>query len=161
MTITLIAAASENNVIGRDGDLPWHLPADLAFFKDQTLGHTVIMGRKTWDSFKGSLIGRDVIIITRNQSLTVEEARIASSLTEALEIAGDQDEVFIAGGGEIYRLAMDIADGITLTRVHAEVEGDATFPLIDEQQWERVSAEHRAADDLNNIDCTFEQWQRR
>ena len=124
MRISLIVAAAENNVIGRDGDLPWHLPVDLRFFKNTTMGHPVIMGRRTWESFEGGLPGRACIVVTRNQSLELEGATVATSLEAALAEAGNAQDVFVAGGGEIYRMAMEMADRIVLTRVHAQINGD-------------------------------------
>lgn len=161
MTISLIVAAAENNVIGRDGDLPWHLPADLKFFKKTTMGNPVIMGRRTWESFEGGLPGRDCIVVTRNPNLVIEEAAVVSSLESAIAEAGDATEIFVAGGGEIYRLAMPLADRIVLTRIHASPDGDATFPPLDEEAWHRTSSDHREADDRNAHACTFEIWQRR
>ncbi len=161
MTITLIAAASENEVIGRDGSLPWHLPVDLRHFKETTMGRAVIMGRRTWDSFDGSLPGRRNIVITRNRSLEVEDAVTATSLDEALDLAGESEEIFIAGGGEIYRIALPLADRVCLTRVHAVIDGDARFPSLDPLQWECVESRRHEADEHNPIACTFETWQRR
>lgn len=161
MILSLIVAAAENDVIGRDGDLPWHLPADLKFFKETTMGCPVIMGRRTWESFEGGLPGRDCIVVTRNPDLDIEEAVVASSLESAIAEAGEAAQVFIAGGGEIYRLAMPLADRIILTRIHASPDGDATFPPLDEQTWRRDSSEHREADERNAHACTFEIWQRR
>ena len=108
MPITLIVAAAENNVIGRDGDLPWHLPADLRYFKQTTTGHVVIMGRRTWDSFEGALPGRRNVVLTRNGALVLDGADTVSTLEDAMALAGDKD-IFIAGGGELYRMAMPLA----------------------------------------------------
>ena len=160
MRISLIVAAAENNVIGRDGDLPWHLPVDLRFFKNTTMGHPVIMGRRTWESFEGGLPGRACIVVTRNQDLELEGASVATSLEGALAEAGNAQDVFIAGGGEIYRMAMEMADRIVLTRVHAQINGDATFPTLDETLWHRTSAERHEVDDRNDHACTFEIWER-
>lgn len=160
MRISLIVAAAENNVIGRDGDLPWRLPVDLEHFKNTTMGHPVIMGRRTWDSFKGGLPGRACIVMTRNPELQLEGAEVVTSLEAALASAGDARDVFIAGGGEIYRMAMEWAHRIVLTRVHADVDGDAGFPVLDDSVWHRTSAERHEADDRNPHACTFEIWER-
>ena len=160
MSITLIVAAAENHVIGREGGLPWHLPLDLRFFKETTMGHALIMGRRTWESFNGSLPGRRTIVLSRNDDLLLEGAEVANSLDSALEMAGEGD-VFIAGGGEIYSMALPLADRILMTRVHAEVEGDATFPEIDADDWSMTESNRHESDDENCHACTFETWMRR
>ena len=160
MPITLIVAAAENDVIGRDGDLPWHLPADLRYFKDTTTGHAVIMGRRTWDSFDGALPGRRNIVLTRNRELALEGADTVATLDDALALAGD-GEIFIAGGGELYRAAMPLAERILMTRVHMEVDGDTTFPTIDTSVWTRTDAWTQDIDDRHAAACTFETWMRR
>ncbi len=160
MSISLIVAASENDVIGRDGDLPWHLPADLRFFKETTMGHVVIMGRRTWDSFDGALPGRRNVVLTRNSDLELEGADTVSTLDDALRMA-DGQEIFIAGGGELYRMAMPMAERIFMTRVHMNVEGDTTFPEIDSTAWVRTDARTQDVDDRHAAACTFETWMRR
>ena len=160
MSISLIVAASENNVIGRDGDLPWHLPADLRFFKETTMGHVVIMGRRTWDSFDGALPGRRNVVLTRNRDLVLDGADVVSTLDDALQLA-DGQESFIAGGGELYRMAMPMAERILMTRVHMNVEGDTTFPEIDPATWVRTEARMQDVDDRHAAACTFETWMRR
>ena len=160
MPITLIVAAAENNVIGRDGDLPWHLPADLRYFKQTTTGHVVIMGRRTWDSFEGALPGRRNVVLTRNVELVLDGADTVSTLDDAMALAGDQD-IFIAGCGELYRMAMPLADRILMTRVHMDVDGDTTFPAIDESEWKRTEARTHDIDERHAAACTFETWMRR
>ncbi len=162
MRISLIVAAAENNVIGLDGELPWHLPADLRHFKNTTMGHPVIMGRRTWESFEGGLPGRRCIVVSRNPDLVLEGAATATSLEEALECAGEAEEIFIAGGGEIYRLAIErgLADRILLTRIHTAIEGDATFPPLDPDVWQCDSSDRREPDERNEYACTFESWLR-
>jgi len=160
MPITLIVAAAENNVIGRDGDLPWHLPADLRYFKQTTTGHVVIMGRRTWDSFEGALPGRRNVVLTRNGALELDGADTVSTLEDAMALAGDKD-IFIAGGGELYRMAMPLADRILMTRVHMDVDGDTTFPAIDESEWQRTEAHAHDVDERHAAACTFETWMRR
>lgn len=131
--LNIIAAVSDNGVIGNNGVIPWHLPEDLAHFRELTTGHTVIMGRKTWDSIGHALPDRTNIVVT-TQDKTFEGAQTAHSLDEAIEMA-DTDEVFIIGGGEIYKQAMDKADRLYITRVHITVEGDSRFPEIDKGRW--------------------------
>lgn len=130
MTVTIIAAMAVNRVIGKEGGLPWHLPDDLARFRAITLGHPVIMGRKTFESIGRPLPGRLTIILTRRQGYAPEGVAVARSLDEALALAGSADEVFICGGGELYREALPLADRIHLTVVHRPFEGDTTFPEI-------------------------------
>ena len=160
MRISLIVAAAENNVIGRDGDLPWHLPVDLRYFRDTTMGHPVIMGRRTWESFEGGLPGRRCIVLSRNPGLAIDGATTATSLAEAVEQSAGAEEVFIAGGGEIYRLALEsgLPDRVLLTRIHAAFEGDATFPPLDQSDWICDSRDHREPDEKNAHACTFEAW---
>lgn len=160
MSITLIVAAAENHVIGRAGGLPWHLPLDLRFFKETTMGHALIMGRRTWESFNGRLSGRRTIVLSRNDDLLLEGAEVATSLDSALEMAGEGD-VFIAGGGEIYSMALPLSDRILMTRVHVEVEGDASFPEIDADDWSMTESKRHESDAENCHACTFETWMRR
>lgn len=128
--ISIIAALSENKVIGRDGKLPWHIPEDLKRFRSLTRGHAVVMGRKTFESIGKLLPDRMNIIITRDMKYTVPGGVVCHSLEEALEVAkkGEIEEVFVIGGGEIFRAAIPFADKLYLTVVHARIEGDAFFP---------------------------------
>ncbi len=160
MTISLIVAASENGIIGRDGDMPWHLSADLKRFKRLTMNHHMIMGRKTYQAIGRLLPGRTTIIVTRQQDLQVDGALIANSLTQAFEIAKNDDQIFVVGGGEIYRQALPYADKIFLTRVHTTLDGDTSFPKIDWQAWQLVHSETHASDDRNDFPVTFEDYQR-
>lgn len=162
-TVTLIAAMSENRVIGRGNALPWHLPDDLKRFKALTMGHPVIMGRKTFDSIGKPLPGRRTIVITRNPKFQAPGAAVAASLDRAIELArgadGD-DEVFIAGGGEIFAQAMARADRIHLTLVHASIDGDAFFPEINAQRWKLVEDQRREADDRHAHSFSFRMYER-
>lgn len=171
--LVLIAAASDNNIIGVDGGLPWSLPDDLKHFKRSTLGRPVIMGRKTFDElFQKPLPKRPNIIVSRTMEPT-EGVTVARSLDEAITLATPMlgtarradpaipNEICIIGGGEIYRQAMPIATHITLTRVHATVEGDTTFPDFNDQIWQLDRAETHAADDRHAHAFTFEWWSRR
>lgn len=163
MTISLIAAASENNVIGRDNDLPWHLPKDLKFFRSKTSGHPIIMGRKNYESIGRSLPNRLNIVITRQAGLEIEGCEVVGSLEEAIELGkqSDQDELFVIGGGQIYEAAMPLADRIYLTRVHAHVDGDVLFPELDESEWKQLSSEEHLADDDHEHAFTFIVYERR
>lgn len=164
MMIALIVAASENNVIGRDGKLPWHLPDDLKFFKDMTSGHPLIMGRKTFESLPGVLPNRRHIIVTRDREYNAEGAEEASSLDEAIMFAKQDNatgQIYIIGGGEIFAQAMEVADVIYLTRVHAEVEGDVFFPEIDMEQWEETDRKEHATDERHAYAFTFLTYKRK
>ncbi|MCH2132819.1 MAG: dihydrofolate reductase [Phycisphaerales bacterium] len=160
MRITLIAAAAENDVIGRDGDLPWRLPADMARFRRTTIGHPVIMGRRTWESLPKPLEDRTNIVLTRNGGFSAPGGVVATSLDDAIVACGKAQECFVIGGGELYRLFIPQAHRLLLTRVHSTVDGDATFPPIDASAWSLVSSEERQADERNEHDMTFEEWQR-
>jgi len=158
--ISVIAAVSDNGVIGADGDLPWRLSADLRNFKAVTMGKPIVMGRKTWDSLGRPLPGRQNIIITRQSGFDADGCDVVPYPAKALTVADDSDEIMIIGGGQIYAMFLRRADRIYLTRVHTEIEGDAFFPELDEEQWQRVSAEHHEADDTNEYAFTFEVWDR-
>jgi dihydrofolate reductase len=149
MRIALIAAASDNDVIGKDNDLPWHLPDDFRFFKRTTKGHHVIMGRRTWESQGKPLPGRVNIVVSSRRDYETPGATLVSSLDEALEIAraAGEDEAFVIGGTRLYAEALEIADRIYLTRVHATLEGDAHFPPYDPAQWRELARERHEADD--------------
>ncbi|MBV1857192.1 MAG: dihydrofolate reductase [Nannocystaceae bacterium] len=149
MKVSLIVGRARNGVIGRDGDLPWRLPADLAQFKRRTMGHHLIMGRRTFESLPGILPGRPHVVLTRDASFRAEGACICLSLPTALEVAraaGD-DEAFVIGGGVLYREALAIADRVYMTRVHADVAGDVTFDELEVAQWDEVEREDNEADD--------------
>jgi len=133
--ITLIAAASENNALGKDNQLIWHISDDLKRFKRLTSGHAIIMGRKTFESMPKALPNRKNIILTRNRAYKANDAFVAHTIEEALEFASDDPQPFIIGGGEIYSLFLPIAHTIELTRVHDDFEADAFFPEIDPQEW--------------------------
>ncbi len=162
MTLSIIVAASENNVIGNKGQLPWKLAADMKRMKEVTMGHPLIMGRKTHESIGRALPGRRNIIIT-HQEKEYPGCEVVSSLDEALKaVAHDPSgEAFIFGGGEIYRQAMDKAGRIHLTRVHATVEGDAYFPDIDPNVWRETSREDHPADGDNQYPYAFVTYERR
>lgn len=142
MTIRLIAARSRNGVIGRDGDMPWHLPEDLKYFKRTTMGHPMIMGRRTFDSM-GALPGRRSIVITRQPDWRAYGVEVASSLDHALALVGD-DDVFVVGGAQIYAQALPFADEILLTEIDREVEGDTFFPELAADRWLESSRDQQS-----------------
>ena len=162
MRVSLIVAMSENGVIGRDGDLPWRLSADLQRFKRLTMGHHIVMGRKTFESIGRALPGRKMVVVTRQENYSASNVYIANSLAAAVQVARDagDEELFIIGGGEIYRQALQLADRIYLTRVRAVVDGDTFFPTLDYDSWRLVEREAHAANEKNEYDHTFEVHQR-
>lgn len=155
MIISLVAAASDNNVIGKNGQLPWKMPADMKFFKDLTVGHVVIMGRKTYESMGKPLPDRKNIVITRNKFFKAKDAIVLSSLTEAFDMFTDEKEVFVIGGAQIYSQALQKAHKIYLTRIHCVVEGDAHFVQPSEKEWVETSQKSHSADNKNPYSYTF------
>ncbi len=161
MRVSIIVAVSRNNVIGRDRGLPWRLSADLRRFKRLTMGHHIIMGRRTFDSIGRPLPGRRSIVLSRHPAPSLPDGVLsAANLDEALALAKDDDEVFIIGGGQIYELALPIADRIYFTRVLADVEGDVCFPHWDSSKWRVISEERFAADERNDHAHLFQVVQR-
>lgn len=155
--LAMIVAASENNVIGINGDLPWHLSADLKRFKKLTMGHHIIMGRKTFDSIGRLLPGRTTVIVTRQSGDLFEGAKIASSLEHALELATDDPCPFVVGGAQIYALAMPLVSQLFLTRVHNKIDGDTFLPVIDWGAWKLESSKKGAEE----VEFTFEDYLRK
>ncbi len=157
----MIAAAAENNALGKDNDLVWHLPDDFRRFKKLTTGHTIIMGRKTFESFPKLLPNRKHVVITRQGDYSPEGAVVVASIEEALTKAEDDRQPFIIGGGEIYRQAMDKADKIELTRVHGHFEADTFFPEIDEKKWKLTAEEFHDKDEKHNYPFTYLTYERK
>ena len=163
MTLSIIVAISTNNVIGTDNQLPWHLPADLQYFKSLTVDHPILMGRKTYDSIGRPLPKRTNIVITRDQSFHHDGLQITNSIDEAIDFcrAKNYDEVFIIGGDTIYNQTIHLADKLYITRVETHIEnGTAFFPLIDMNQWKRISSEERKSDEKNTMDMIFEVYEK-
>ncbi|KGT88487.1 dihydrofolate reductase [Erwinia typographi] len=158
--ISLIAALAADRVIGMDNAMPWHLPADLAWFKRQTLNKPVIMGRRTWESIGRPLPGRLNIVIS-SQAAEAEGATWVSSIDEALKAAGDVEEVMVIGGGRIYEQLLPRADRLYLTHIDAEVVGDTTFPDFEPEEWRSSFSEFHDADDKNTHSYCFEILERR
>ena len=161
MKIRLIVAASENNTIGIQNDLPWHLPDDMDFFKRTTFNSSVIMGKNNFLSIPKKfrpLKDRTNIILTRNKQFYTEDCIIANSLESAIEIAKNKKkEIFIIGGGMVYKNALEkeLVDIIYLTRIHANIKGDTFFPVIDMNKWEVINKKHHPKDDKHKYDFTF------
>lgn len=158
--ITLIAAAGENNELGKDKDLVWHLPDDFKRFKQLTTGHTIIMGRKTFETFPDLLPNRKHVIITHKKDYYPPGTTVVHSLEEALEAAKDDSQPFVIGGGEIYKLSMERADCIELTRVHGTFEADTFFPEIDERKWKLIASDFHPADERHKYAFTYLTYER-
>ncbi|MCF6141707.1 dihydrofolate reductase [Flavobacterium sp. K77] len=158
--IIMIAAVAENNALGKNNDLLWHLPHDFKRFKAITTGHHIIMGRKTFESFPKPLPNRTHVIITRQKDYKATDCIVVSSLEEALSVCPTNKDVFIIGGGEIYNLALPIADKLDLTKVHHTFEADAYFPEIDPKQWKLKNSEHHSKDEKHQYDYSFESYER-
>jgi dihydrofolate reductase len=159
--ITIIAAAGSNNELGKDNDLVWHLPDDFKRFKKLTTGHHIIMGRKTFQSFPKPLPNRIHLVITRNKDYHPEGAIIVHSMAEALEIAKDDEQPFIIGGGEIYKIGMEIVDKIELTRVNGSFEADTFFPEISSENWKLASEEFHLKDEKHKFDFSYQTFVRK
>lgn len=156
MKIIIIVARSTEGVIGRNNELPWRLPADLQHFKKHTLGHPIIMGRKTWDSLGRALPERRNIVISRTPNLSLESAESFSSLEEAIAACENSEKVFIIGGANVYQQAIDLADEMLITEVQIDVAGDAFFPEFDEEDWQITNLEeHPSAPDPKNLGKEF------
>lgn len=140
--ISLIVAKSENNVIGKNGELPWYIPEDLQHFKKLTQGNTVIMGRKTYQSIGKSLPNRTNIVITRDRKFNCKDCIVVNTIKEAIRKSDRDKEIFIIGGGEIYKKSIIFADKIYLTQIHQTIDGDTYFPEIDISIWEEIEREN-------------------
>ena len=162
MTISLIVAAAQNNAIGKEGGMPWHLPNDLRHFKNLTWGMPVVMGRKTFESLGKPLAGRKNIVISRQAGWSAPGAVVVKTIEDALFVAREADmkEVMVIGGGEIYKSLFDRAKRIYLTRVEAEPDADTFFPVIDPQQWHLMSQKNHEADEKNAYNYSFQVWER-
>ncbi|MGH2665777.1 dihydrofolate reductase [Flavobacterium sp.] len=160
--ITLIAAAGEDNELGKNNNLLWHLPDDFKRFKALTSGHYIIMGRKTFESFPKPLPNRTHIIITRSENYKVPEGCFAvNSIKKAIESCPKNETIYIIGGGEIYNQSIELADCIELTRVQGRFEADAFFPEIDLKKWELVTSEFHDKDEKHTYAFTFETYRKR
>ncbi|MCW3074818.1 MAG: hypothetical protein JWP69_1887 [Flaviaesturariibacter sp.] len=161
MILSLLVAADENNVIGKDNQLPWHLPNDLNYFKNLTWGMPILMGRKTFESIGKPLPGRKSIVITRNNDWKQEGVDVVHSLEEAIDFAASFaiKEIFIIGGAEIFNTAFDKASRIYLTRIHHRFKGDVYFPELAVSDWQLVKEHHCAADEKNAYAHSFQVWE--
>jgi len=156
MIISIITAISDNNIIGDDNKIPWYLPSDFKYFKEKTLNHTIIMGRKTFESIGKKLPNRKNIIITSDLNYKADGCVICHSLDEAIEMSKNEDEIFIIGGSQIYKQSLNIADKLYITRVHGEFSGNITFPDYQKEEWTLISSDFIKSDEKNVYDMTFE-----
>ncbi len=159
--ITLIAAVAENNALGKDNQLLWHLSDDFKRFKNITSGHYIIMGRKTFESFPKPLPNRTHVIITRQKEYTAENCIVVDSLQKAIAVSPKDEEIFVIGGGEIYSQSIEIADKIDITRVHHTFDADTFFPEIDLNKWKLTSEEFHPKDEKHQFDFTFQTYLRK
>lgn len=160
MNVSFIVAVAANNVIGKDNRLIWHLPADMKFFRDTTMGHCVITGRKNYESIPDKfrpLSGRTNIVVTRDKSYQAPGATVVHSVEEALAKAKamGEPEAFIIGGADIFKQTLPLADTIYLTEVHHSFDGDVHFPVLDKKEWKEIKREERKADEKNAYDLSF------
>jgi dihydrofolate reductase len=162
MKLSIIVAVAESGVIGRDNDLPWYLPADLKRFKQLTMGHHLLMGRKTFEAIGRALPGRTTVVITRGDPTLPEGVQRAGSLEEALAkaAAAGEDEAFVAGGAQIYTLALPRADRLYLTKIHAAIEGDTRLPELTESEWHLLSQEDHEPEGKNEYSYSFLTYER-
>jgi dihydrofolate reductase len=158
--LSLIVAMAQNRVIGANGTLPWHLPADLQRFKALTMGHHIIMGRKTWESIGRLLPGRTTVVVTRNAGYQVPGAVVAHTLDEAITACDADDEIFVIGGAELFKSAMDRADRLYLTTLHRDFDGDTWMPELDESRWTLTASERFGVGPGGACDYTFAQHDR-
>jgi len=163
MDIAIIVAITENNIIGQNNEMPWHLPVDLAFFRKKTTGHHIVMGRKTFESISGGkpLPNRVSIIITRQPDYKAEGCLIAHSLEEAIALADGDTELFIIGGQQIYQQALEVATKMYITRIHSLIQGDTSFPHYNQSKWEMISYEHKEADEKNIFPLSFLEYKKK
>jgi len=160
-SISLIVAMAQNRTIGVNNTLPWRCPEDLKHFKALTMGHHMIMGRKTFDSIGKPLPGRTTVIVTRNAALKVEGCLVAHSLQEAITASKDDEEIFIVGGAEIYAQALPLADTLYITEIQQDVDGDAHFPAVDQHAWQEVAREVRSQIEPQALQYHFVTYRRR
>lgn len=156
--LTLVAAVARNGIIGRDNTLPWRLPEDLRRFKALTIGHPIVMGRKTWESLGRPLPGRHNIVVTRDAAYRADGATVVNSLEDALRMLADAGELFVIGGAEIYSLALPLADCLQLTELDADFNGDTHFPALDHTVWRETTRERHHAD--AGFDYAFVTYER-
>jgi dihydrofolate reductase len=161
VTISLVVAVADNGVIGRKGKLPWHLPDDLRRFKELTTGHTVVMGRRTFESIGRALPNRRNVVLTRNRTWAADGAEVVHDLASFLGTADQNEEILVIGGAEVFNQTLPMADRVYLTSVHVEVEGETVFAGLDQSEWELLSEEQRGSDESHASPFSFRVYERR
>jgi dihydrofolate reductase len=156
--LSMVVAMTDNRVIGRNNTMPWHLPADLAYFKKITLGHPILMGRRTWDSIGRPLPGRRNLVLSFQKDLKLEGAEVFNSLEQALATCSDQ--VFVIGGADLFQHCLPMAQKLHITQIHATLEGDTFFPEVDLTGWREIERIEHPRDEKNAYDLTFSTWVR-
>ena len=160
--LSLIVATANNRIIGKDNEMPWHLPADLAYFKKTTLGKPIIMGRKTYESIGRPLPGRRNIVISRNSNYQAGGIEVVASVEEALALVANVEEVMVIGGGAIYRHCINAATRLYVTHIKADIAGDTQFPEFDlKNDWQKIASDYIKADEKNAYDLDFCLYQRK
>jgi dihydrofolate reductase len=159
--LTLIVAVARNGVIGRSGALPWRLPEDLAHFKRTTMGHPIIMGRRTWESIGRALPGRRNVVISRSEGFEAGGAEVAANLDAALALCADAAEVFVIGGAQLYAAALPRAQRLIVTEINADFDGDTRWPPIDNEQWRETAREHSPPTAERDFAIDFVTYERR
>lgn len=159
--ISIIVAIANNGVIGTNNTLPWRLPADLKYFRDTTMGHTIIMGRRNFEDIGRALPGRRNIVLTREKNFSAENVEIAHSINEAMAMIDDDDEIFIIGGAEVYRSFLPLSKKLYITHIDATVDGDVQFPDFDLSEWELESEKTQQVDGKNMLPFRFCVYERR
>lgn len=159
--VTLIVARARNGVIGASGGLPWRLPEDLAFFKRTTMGHPIVMGRKTWESIGRPLPGRRSIVVTRDRNFVAAGAEVVHSLDEAIQRCADTEEIFVIGGAQLYAEALSRAERLLMTEIDADFEGDTFLPVTAAADWAETGREHHPANDTRAYGFDFVDYRRR
>lgn len=158
--VSLIVAMAKSRVIGINNTLPWHLPPDLKHFKELTMGHHIVMGRKTYESIGKPLPGRTSVVVTRNTGYAVPGVLVVNSLPAAIQACDDDDEIFVIGGAELYQQAITLADRIYLTEIDADIHGDAHFPEFNRDEWHEISRDMHSQREPQPLDYNFVIYQR-
>lgn len=161
MGISIIVAMDKKRLIGRNGDLPWHLPNDLEYFRNVTMGHMIVMGRKTFEAIGKPLDGRKNVVLTREVNYKAEGIEVVHSIKEVLSKVDNNQEIFIIGGGEIYKQFLPYADKLYITKIDYEFEGDTYFPNVNSNEWEKVSIKKGITDELNPYNYYFNIYKRK
>lgn len=159
--ISIIAAIAKNGIIGNNNSLPWNLPVDMKYFRNTTMGHTIVMGRRNYEDIGKALPGRRNIVLTRNRNFLADNCEIAHSIDEIMRMIDKKDETFIIGGAEIYLSFLPYADKLYITHIDVDIDGDVVFPDYNTREWELESEETHAVDSKNSLSCRFSIYRHR